>query len=131
MNLHLLDAGGAGLVYFAYGIVVLFLVIVSLAEGLIMTLMKYNKGKKAMLDSLIINLVSVAFGFVLMGSGSSWFELKTITDFLILYAITLALEFLVLWLLNKTKPITKTLIVSVVINLVSYGILFLFVYASQ
>ena len=125
MNLFILDAGGAGLIFvFA----VIFILIAFVVEGLTMWIMKYNKPGKAFLDSLIINLVSLGGGFLLTYISGPLLDLDNTSNFFILYLITVVIEFVVLYLLNRKIPVVKTLVTAIVINLVSYAILFMFQY---
>jgi len=125
MKLFLLDAGGAGLVYAA---LIIFIVIAITTEAITMLLMKYNKAGKAFLDSFLANIASLAAGFILSSVAGRIFYItdSTILNWLILYSLTVAVEFLILYLLNRTYPRNKTLLTSAVMNIVSYLILYLF-----
>jgi hypothetical protein len=127
MNLYFLDAGGAGLIYLVLGMIVLFMFLAILFEAIVMIVMKYNtRFGKTILDSLIVNIASLAVGFILMEYGNEFFSGYTVGSYFALYAVTVLVEAGVLYLLNKQKPIGKTFLVSVVMNIGSYLILFAF-----
>ncbi len=123
MNQFILDAGGAVLIL-VFAAIFLFITVV--VEGLIMWVMKYNNAGKSFLDALIINLVSMAAGYLLTLVSGRPFDLDNLSDFLILYIITFVIEFIVLYFLNRKLPVQKTLLTAIVINIVSYLILYCF-----
>ena len=125
MNLPFLDAGGAGLVFIAFGIFVLFIGLAIIIETLIMILMKYNtRFKKAFLDSLLLNMASLAVGFVLWQFFRDFLRYYSLLSLVILYAVTVMVESGLLYLLNRKHPVGKTLGVCLVMNLVTYILLF-------
>lgn len=125
MNLPFLDAGGAGLVFIAFGIFVLFIGLAIIIETLIMILMKYNtRFKKAFLDSLLVNMASLAVGFVLWQFFRDFLRYYSLLSLVILYAVTVMVESGLLYLLNRKQPVGKTLGVCLVMNLVTYILLF-------
>jgi len=125
MNKLFLDAGGAGLVFIAFGIFVLFIGLAIIIETLIMILMKYNtRFKKAFLDSLLLNMASLAVGFVLWQFFRDFLRYYSLLSLLILYAVTVMVESGLLYLLNRKHPVGKTLRVCLVMNLVTYILLF-------
>lgn len=125
MTLYLLDAGGAGLYFIVIGLFILFMVLAILIEAGIMMAMKYNGSfKKTFIDSVIINIASLAVGFALL----QFFEelgYYTLVTLAILYGITVIVETSILKLLNKQHTLGKTVQVSMVMNLVTYIILYL------
>jgi hypothetical protein len=122
MNFQLLESDWAGLVYYIYGLIILFMLLAALLETVVMILMKYNiRFKKAFLDSLIVNVVTLAIGFLILKT--ALFNSYSVLNFFILYAITVAGEFPLLYLLNKKKPLLQTLKVVLLMNLVSYLLL--------
>ena len=124
MNMYLLDAGGAGLYYLVIGLFILFMLLAILAEAWIMMLMKYHASfKKAFMDSLIINSISLAAGFILLQLFDSlgYYTLATLA---ILYGVTVIVETIILQLLNKKNILWKTIRVCLVMNLVTYIILY-------
>ena len=125
MNLYLLDAGGVGLVI---GFLVIFMILAILLEGVTLLLLKYNGAGKSFLDAFVINIASLAAGYLIttVSSNGLDFTFNPYFDFFLIYLITVIVEFAVLYLLNMKKPIKKTLVAAVVVNLVSYGLLILF-----
>lgn len=124
MNLFLLDAGGAGLVFYFYGLIVLFMLLTVMLELAVMILMKYNiRFKKAFLDSLIVNVASLAAGFILWKVFPGFFNGYTVLNFTVLYVITVLIEFGLLHLLNRKHKSIDTLKITVVMNLVTYVLL--------
>lgn len=126
MGIYLLDAGGAGLYYIFIGLLIIFMLLAVLAEAGIMILMRYTEPfKKAFTDALIVNIISLAVGFVLLQLFDS-LNYSTIQTLGIFYAITVLIEAIGLYLLNKQKPIQKTILVAIAMNIVTYVILYLF-----
>ena len=122
MKIYLLDAGGAGLIF---GFLIIFMLIAILIEAATMAVMKYNKFGKALLDSLIANIVSLCLGFIFI----QFFDSLDITDnyllnMLILFLSTVAIEFAALYLLNQSKPAIKTLTACFIMNIFTYAILY-------
>ena len=125
MNFYLLDAGGVGLVI---GFLVLFILLAIVLEGVTLILLKYNKPGRSFLDAFVINIASLLVGYLISNFTYNGLDFtnNSYLDFFLIYLITVAVEFAVLYLLNRKKPIKKTLIAAVVINLVSYALLFVF-----
>ncbi|MFI5131451.1 MAG: hypothetical protein ACHQFX_15725 [Chitinophagales bacterium] len=126
MKLFLLDAGGAGLVFVA---LIIFIIIAITTEAITMLLMKYNRAGKAFLDSFVANMASLVAGFILSSVAGTVFDItpSIILNWLILYVLTVLVEFVVLYFLNRTSTPRKTFIASAVMNFVSYIILYFFV----
>lgn len=124
MTLYLLDAGGAGLYFLVIGLFIFFIVLAIMMEAGIMMLMKYNSSlKKTFKDSLIVNIASLAAGFALI----DFFEELgdyTLVTLAILYGVTVIIETIILKLLNKQHDLWKTIQVSLVMNLITYIILY-------
>jgi len=118
LKLFLLDAGGAGLVI---AVLLMFMVAAIVIEAVIMLLMKYNKIGKALLDSLVINLVSLGAGYTVLYFYTS-LDLTSdeLLNLFLLFLLTVLTEGITLFLLNRSKPVNKTVLVAVVINLVTY-----------
>ena len=127
MNLFILDAGGAGLVLF---MLLGFMFLAILIEAIMMMLLKYNKPGKTLLDSLVINLVSLGAGYLIIYSlGSLDFTDNEYLNLFVLYLLTVLIEGICLYLLNRTKPVNKTLLTVFVINIITYlGLLILKIY---
>lgn len=127
MKFYLLDAGGAGLVVF---VLLLFMFAAIVTEAVIMLLMKYNKAGKAFLDSLVINLVSLGVGYVVLYFNSSLdLNSNELLNLFLLFLLTVLIEGITLYLLNRNKPLNKTILVAIVINLITYlGLYFIYGY---
>ena len=124
MNFYLLDAGAPGLIF---AVLIVFMIIIVILEWVIMILLKYNKAGKAFTDSLLINLFSMGVGYIILFTRDELFDMtdSVLLNVFILFAITVVAEFGLLYLLNKTKPVQKTLLTTVIINLASYIIYYL------
>ena len=124
MNFYLLDAAAPGLIFAA---LIIFMIVTIVLEAVTMIILKYNKAGKSFLDSFLINLVSMGAGFVILSTGTGLFEIVDNAYFsiLILFIITVIVEFLILYLLNRELPVQKTLITAIVINIVSYLLFYL------
>ncbi len=121
MSIYLLDGVGAGFLLLLFGLGVLFIFIAILAEAMVMQWMKYEQvKKKALLRSFVVNLISLAAGFILTSSSSDLFHLENMAGFALMFAVTLLIETTGLYLMYKEKPVTKTLLVSLVMNAVTY-----------
>ena len=128
MSVYLLDGVGAGILLLLFGLGVLFIVIAILAEAMIMQWMKYEAVfKKALLRSFVVNLVSLAAGFILTTSAPDLFHLENMGGFVLMFAATLLLETTGLYLMYKTQPLSKTLLVSLVMNAVTYLLAYLLI----
>jgi len=127
MNFYLLDAAAPGLIF---GVMIIFMIVTIILEAVTMIIMKYNKAGNAFLGSFLANLVSMGAGFMILFSGSDLFEIddRPILSLGILFLITVVLEFLILYMLNRKLPVQKTLIAAIVINLVSYLLYYLIAY---
>jgi len=123
------------LVMVLYG--VLAFIGVSLIEGIVLRLLKWAPLWRSLLDSLLMNLISSAAGY-LMASNLSVLPLTglysiftTPSSLLLLYLISVVLETGILLLLHG-RPVRKTGKVALIVNLVSYlGFVALGVVGSQ
>ena len=124
MKLYLLDGAAAGLIL---ALLVIFMLAAIVLEGFALLLLKYNKAGKAFLDSFVVNIASLAFGFLLLTTRFGLaFTGNDYLDFFLIFLITVVVEFIILYLMNRQKPIKKTLVAATVINLVSYSLLIIF-----
>lgn len=107
-----------------------FMFLAILIEAIMMMLLKYNKPGKTLLDSLVINLVSLGAGYLIIYSlGSLDFTDNEYLNLFVLYLLTVLIEGICLYLLNRTKPLNKTLLTVFVINIITYlGLLILKIY---
>jgi hypothetical protein len=126
VNITLLDGVGAGFILVLFGLGLLFILLAVFIEGVVMMKMKYhNVFKRALLHSLVANLVSLALGFILINSDREFYNIEYFSGFVSLFAITLVSEFMVLYLMNRKESLLRTLTVCVVMNLVTYLLAFL------
>lgn len=128
MKYTLLDGVGAGFLVFFFLIGLVFIIVAILMEALVMQKMKYHATyKKCLGQSTVVNLVSLAAGYVIIESGGELFQIDNLAGFAILFAVTVVLEGLVLFLMNNKIPVIQTIKVSLVMNLVSYAIALLII----
>lgn len=132
INLDLLDvvAGSedfSSLLIGAFFILVAGIIVV---EAVAMLLLRYSSFGKALLDSLVINLVTLVAGYLIAENMniSSMAGYNRLLELLYYFLATIIIETLVLWLLNRKKPLSKTLVAGLVINLASYALIYLFFY---
>lgn len=125
MNLFLLDAGGAGLVF---GIMIIFMIAAVVIEALLMVVMKYNMAGKAFLDAFLVNLTSLVAGYILLWTTGELFYYfdSPFLNWLTLYSITVVIEFVILYLLNRRHRVGKTFLTCVIMNVASYVAWYLF-----
>ena len=102
-----------------------------MVEALVMLLLKYNPFKKALFDSFLINIASIAIGYMLLKNAPRLFNSYNIPGLIKLLVITIAAEFGVLYLLNRKYPAMQTFKTSVAINAVTYVLFFLFILLSN
>lgn len=126
MKYYMLDAGGAGLLIAFIGLGILFLFIAILLEAMVMAGFKYNVFRKAFLHSLIVNIASLCVGFVLEEVFAGGLDTSQWVILLALYGVTIVVETPLLFAMNRTQPVSKTILVSLVMNFLTYIILFLF-----
>jgi hypothetical protein len=123
MKIILLDGVGAGFLLFIFLLGLVFIVIAILIEAFVIQRMKYQPTySKSLVQSLVANLASLAAGFILIRSSGDLFQIDNMAGFAILFVISIAIECLVLFLMNKNVPFIQTLKVSAVMNLVTYAI---------
>jgi hypothetical protein len=129
MRAFVLGLFGENMAAFAYTLFLLIFLVVVLAEAIIIFLMKYNLFKKAFTDSLLANLFSVtAAVLILLVFFAEKFPTYGLKNLLLLFIIALAGESVVLWFLNPSKPILKSITVSAVMNLVTFLIVYFIAY---
>lgn len=137
MKIFLLDAGGAAILILVPLAIVLFLLVWGLVEGFIINLFRINRFWKSVWHAIIVNLISLVVGFVLIGVAEQmdwdqYTELKASTQLLpawiVFWAVSVVVEGLVLKALNRSKSWGTIFTASLVMNIVSYVILFAYVY---
>jgi hypothetical protein len=127
MQTPFLDAGGAFL--FEY-VVLAFLAVATLAEAVVMILMKFNNAAKCFLDAFIVNLASLLAGYALLrfmqkSDGREEYTGQTL-ELVVMFLVTIIIEGLLLMLLNKKKKPGETWLVTFTMNVVSYALLLVF-----
>lgn len=121
MSLYLLDGIGAGFLVYFFGIGLLFIISLIFIEAIVMFWLKYQPlFKTAFLQSLAVNLLSLAGGFLLIKIDSDLFALDNYAGFGLMFLATLLLETLLLYRLNRNKLLKQTIFVSILMNIVTY-----------
>ena len=115
------EANGPGLSFY------LLLGITILAEAALMRVLKYQQWGPALFHSLLANLVSLATGFLLIEWIPGLFFPNELLNLAALWLITVLIETPVLYLLNRQKKLTSTIKVSVLINLLSYFLFYVYI----
>jgi hypothetical protein len=131
MYKYFLDVVDAGVSSSFDWFVVLVIGVTIIAEAITMLVMKYNPLKKVFVDSTIVNIATLLVGYILIRFVPSVFNSYQIGNILLLLAVTVIVETALLYLLNRAKAFSRTLIASVVMNLVSYTLFYLFVQLSN
>lgn len=128
MKIILLDGVGAGFLIYLFGAGLLFIFVAVMLEALVMQWMQYQTPfKKSFLQSLAVNLLSLAGGYVLIETDSDLFQLNNKAGFGLMFVSTLLLETALLYNLNRKKTLKQTIAVCLVMNLVTYFIAFLII----
>ena len=112
------EANGPGLSFY------LLLGITILAEAALMRGLKYQQWWQALFQSLLANLASLAIGFLLLEWIPGLFFPNELLNLAALWLITVLIETPVLYLFNKQKQLKSTIIVSLLMNLLSYLLFF-------
>ncbi|MCX8020298.1 MAG: hypothetical protein N2747_07395 [Chitinophagaceae bacterium] len=99
---------------------------VTLVEALLLTAIKYQPLRHSLWQSLVINALSTALGIVIR-LFTPFLFLEGDFYLLKLFLLTLIIEFPILYLLNKMKPVSKTALACLIINVVSYLLLILYI----
>lgn len=105
-----------------------FLLVVALTvitEALVMLISRYNRFLRSLAHSGLVNGVSLGLGFLLMEWLPRLFVTGSIMNLLMLFFITFLAETPVLYGLNRKTPVSQTIRVSLLMNLLTY-ILFYF-----
>ncbi len=131
MQLFFLDVVDADISRSADLTPVAVIAITILAEAVVMLLMKYNSFGKSLLHSLILNLASVAVGYILVETVPALFGNYDIPHLLLLMLITIAVELPLLYLLNRKKPVRDTILAASLVNLVTYILFYGYIQMTQ
>jgi hypothetical protein len=109
-----------GLVLFGMGV---FTVIV---ETVVMLLFKFDRFSKSLVDSIMANIGSLLLGVLLfLVFNKTEFAISQVSELVILYCITAIFEAWLIKLLNTKMNWGKIIITSFVMNLLSFGALYL------
>ena len=127
--LILLDAGGAFLLIIPV-VMILFMVAIIFLEGWILFAFGYNVFKRCLRDAMLANIVSLVLGMITMSLAGSTF-MNGYVLFGILFLITLISEGLFLVLINKEQPFKKIILANLVMNVASYVLLGLILFAIR
>lgn len=128
MNYYLLDGVGGAFLLLLFGAGLLFVLTAVFIEAFIMYRMKFTANfKRALLISFVANILSMAAGLILSNADPELFHLQNIKGFAVFFAVTVVIEFAVLYLINKEKPVKQTFQVCALMNLVSYALAALFI----
>lgn len=139
MKTFLLDAGGAGILIAIPIAIVLLLFVWGLIEGFIINLFGINRFWKSVWHAIVVNLVSLVIGFVMIGLADKlgmdqYTEVKASAEllpmWLAFWAVSVLVEGLVLKAMNRSKTWSKIFSASVVMNILSYIIMYAYVYYS-
>lgn len=130
MNIFLLDVvvGTPTVGNFGDGIWILLLILLVIiaVEAVIMLLSKINRFGKSFLQSALVNIVSTLAGylFVSLGGGFNG-SVPLLTQWAIFFGITVLIEGLLMMVLNAKTSKGKLWLVTIVMNLASYILLYL------
>lgn len=103
--------------------IVIAMVAVVVLEALILFFTRYSNFPKSLLYSTLINVASLAAGMLYSTVYKTQIA-DTLTGFLAAFAATVVIETIGLFLLNRSKKISTTIGVGLLINIVSYAILY-------
>ena len=131
MQLYILDVVDADVSRSVDLALIAVIAVTILAEAIVMRLMKYNIFGKALLHSLILNLASVAVGYLLVETVPALFSKYDIPHLTLLMLITIAVELPLLYLLNRNKPLKETILAASQVNLVSYLLFYGYIRLTQ
>lgn len=122
---------GAGFLILLFGMGILFIITVIFLEAFVMSLMRYHPAyRQSVLHSLVVNLISLAAGFVLTDIDAELFQLDNWSGLSLMFLVTVVLEFISLYLMNRSLPVMRTLGVCLLMNLVTYAIAVLLILAT-
>ncbi len=131
MEFYFLDVVDAGVSESVDWTLVIVVGCTILIEAIVMFLIKYNQFKKSLLDSFLINIASIAVGYVLLKVAHNFFNAYDIPGLFKLMVITIAAEFGVLYLLNRKHLLWQTFKATFIINIITYTLFFLFILSAN
>jgi len=126
MNIHILGVFDEGFAGYSFGLAILVFFLIVLIEATVMLIMKYNPFKKALMQSLIINLVAVGIALILTRFFPEKYSSYSLSGNRVpMIIITFLGELAALYFLNPAKQFVKTIAACTVMNLVSYLLMFI------
>ena len=128
MPFYFIDTAAAALLMFP---LIGFIIVCGFMEGLIIYLFKIRKYWPAVAIALLINVASLIAGFILMPSLKYYdADAGSLIEFLLItYAVTIVIEGLLLKVLNQSKSWKSIIGATLVMNLITYLILFVIIEA--
>lgn len=127
MPVYFLDVVDAGVSKSFDWLLIAVIGVTIMVEAGVMRLLKFNPLKKVFLDSLLANAGSLLVGYILIRYVNSLFNSYSLSHLLQLLLISIMVETGILYLLNRSKPFVNTLVVSTLMNIISYTLFFLFI----
>jgi hypothetical protein len=128
MYVYLLDAGGPALLLIP---LVFFMVVCGLVEGLVLFLFKAGNYGQTLGIALVANLVSLVLGFIIWNALPTDPDVESLSEVLLSYALLWAIsvvsEALIIKLMKRSLPWRRIWTASIVMNLVTYIILYFFI----
>ncbi len=126
----LLDVGGPFLLIIPI-VFILFMIVISLLEGWIMSAILKRPFKSAFGISVVANIVSLIFGWFAFDRWDIGKWENRASAVLLCFILTYLIETLILFAYTRGKQIPKVLLSSLVMNLCSYTLLILILYMIQ
>lgn len=131
-----MDAGGAGLLLIFPLMIILLLLVWGFVEGFVIYLFRINSFWRSIWHAIIVNLISLVAGFIIIGVSrhTGWEEYTEIgrrsdlTPWIVYFVISVIIESLVLKAMNRSKSWGRIFSAGIVMNIVSYIILYAYNY---
>ena len=136
MKLFLLDAAGPEILFLVPIAFILFLFVWGLVEGFVIYLFKINKFWRSIWHAMLINLASVVVGFIIMNTTNGtaveqYLEIDEGPDYLsgwaIYWVVSVLVEGLLLKALNRNDSWGKIFGASLVMNIITYIIMYSYI----
>ena len=133
MNLYPLDAAGAGILFMGAGLLVFVFFLWAIVEGLVIFLFKINRFWRSVGHATIVKVASLIAGFGVFAllKQSQWVDKAELTSspesytlWAGLFLLTVIIEGLLLKALNRSRPMGRVFLASIVMNLITYIIIF-------
>lgn len=136
MKMFLLDAAGPEILILVPIAFILFLFVWGLVEGFIIWLFKINKFWRSIWHAMLVNLASVVVGFIIMNTTNNtafenYIEIDEGTGYFsgwaIYWAVSVLVEGLLLKALNRSDSWGKVFGASIVMNILTYIIMYSYI----